>query len=430
MSSDFAILHVALNPVTGPWSVLRDLAVAQAKSGLYASVGIGVIHSRKWPASYAAELRGLGLPFFKASTLESFGTAQFVWQRLQKPPIGAWAQQLARQSRCERVIVHFHNAWMSGVFMPLHPKPACLVRCVATFHGVNAQLDGQPLRHRLHRWMAARLPRYGARLTSVDASNLPLAKKILGLNPASFTVIANGVADDPESRCAPWTGAVVPSPSPSIQHPASSIQTPPPRLPAPVSSLKVAHSPLPTPLCQLPTPDVFTVGHIGSIMERKGWRIAAEAVLKLRAEGLKIRLLIAGAGPEEEAARQLAAASGGAVEFLGHVSQPRRNLLPKLHALSVMSRHEGLPMTIIEAMAAGVPVVATAVGGIPEAVMDGRTGFLIPRSAESLAESLRCLYQSTGLWRSMSTGTRERFERQFEISHIVKQYDAVYRKNN
>jgi len=374
-----AVLHVALNPVTGPWSVMRDLALAQAKSGLYGAVGLGVIHSRKWPANYDAELQSLGLPFFKAGTLESFGTAQFVWQRFQKPPIGAWAEELAKQSGCGRMIVHFHNAWMSGVFLPLHPPPTCPVRCVATFHGVNAQLDGRPLRRWLHRWMAARLPRYGARLTSVDKSNLPLAEKVLGLNPTLFTAIPNGVVDDPESKGAVWNGK-----------------------------------------------GEFSVGQIGSITERKGWRLAADTVLQLRAEGFNIRLIIAGAGPEEEQANLLAKASGGSIEFLGHVHQPRRNLLPKLHALSVMSRHEGLPMTIIEAMSAGVPVVATAVGGIPEAVADGQTGYLIPRSMEELAKKLRHLYESPELWRTMSHRTRERFERQFEISHIVKQYDAVY----
>jgi glycosyltransferase involved in cell wall biosynthesis len=378
--SKTAVLHVTLNPVTGPWSVMRDLAVAQTKSGLYGAVGLGVIHSRKWPANYDLELQNLGLPFFKADTLESFGSAQFVWQRLQKPPIGAWTQELARQSGSGRVIVHFHNAWMSGVFLPLHPTPVCPVCYVATFHGVNAELDYRPLRRWLHRGMAARLPRHGARLTSVDNSNLPLAEKILGLNPALFTVIPNGVVDDPESKGAVWNGE-----------------------------------------------GELTVGHIGSITERKGWRLAADAVLQLRAEGLKIRLIIAGSGSEEGQATQMAKATGGAIEFLGHIRQPRRNLFPRLHVLSVMSRHEGLPMTIIEAMAAGVPVVATAVGGIPEAVTDGETGFLIPRNVEALVKSLRQWHESPELWRRMSDGSRERFERQFEISHIVKQYDAIYR---
>jgi len=373
------LLHVALNPVTGPWSVMRDLALAQAGSGRYAAVGMGVVHSRKWPENYDVELRGLGLPFFKSTTLDSFGTAQFLWQRLQTPPIGRWADELARRSQATRVIVHFHNAWMSGVFLPLRPRPAVPTRCVATFHGVNAQLGGRPLRHFLHRWMSARLPRYGATLTSVDKSNLPLAESVLGLDPARFTVIPNGVADDAESTAPIWTGE-----------------------------------------------GDFTVAHIGSITERKGWRLAADAVLQLRAEGLKIRLLVAGAGGEADQARQLADASGGAIEFLGHVPRPRRQLLPRIHGLSVMSRHEGLPMTIIEAMAAGVPVVATGVGGIPEAVTDGATGFIIPRGVPELAAALRRWLQSPELWRTMSAGARARFEQQFQIDGIVNQYDAFY----
>ena len=265
------------------------------------------------------------------------------------------------------------------MFLPIRESQSGQIRIVATFHGVNAQLEDRPIRHALHRWMAARLPRYGARLTSVDSSNLPLAEKILGLRPDLFTVIPNGVGDDPEAKSAVWRGE-----------------------------------------------GEFTVGHIGSITERKGWRLAAEAVLQLRKEGIKIRLIIAGSGPEEEAATQMARASGGAVEFLGHVQQPRKNLLPRLHALLVMSRHEGLPMTIIEAMAAGVPVVATAVGGIPEAVTDGQNGFLIPRTTKDLVKALRILHQTPQLWQEVSRHTRERFVRNFEISHIVKQYDAVY----
>ena len=148
--------------------------------------------------------------------------------------------------------------------------------------------------------------------------------------------------------------------------------------------------------------------------------------MQLRAEGLRIRLVVAGTGPEEVQVREMAAASGGAIEFLGHVSLPRKIIFPRLHALSIMSHHEGFPMTMIEAMASGVPVIATAVGGIPEAITDGQTGFLIPRSVDELVRTLRRLYQSPELWRSVSAATRERFQRQFEISHIVKQYDAVY----
>lgn len=374
-----SVLHVALNPVTGPWSVMWNLALAQARSGRYGAVGMGVVHSAKWPAAYDEELKNLGLPFFKAATLECFGTAQFLWQRIQRPPVGNWAQQLAAAGGTDSVVVHFHNAWMSGVFLPLRPPPKIKIRFVATVHGVNAELAGRPARRWLHRRMAARLPRHGVRLTSVDRGNLPLAEKILGLDAKLFAPVANGVPDDPEARSTPWNGA-----------------------------------------------GEFVVGHIGSISEQKGWRLAADAVMKLRRQGLPISLLVAGAGPEADAAREIAKASGGGVEFLGHVPNPRKKLLPRLHALAVMSRHEGLPMTIIEAMAAGVPVVATAVGGIPEAIEQNKSGLLVPRSADDLASALQRLHGSPDLCRALGAAARERFERQFEISQIVRAYHAVY----
>lgn len=374
-----AVLHVALNPVTGPWSVLRDLALAQSRSKLYSAVGIGVIHSHRWPASYDTELKNLGLPFFKAKTLQCFGTGQFLWQRLQKPPLAEWVKSLADQSGAKRVVVHFHNAWMSGVFLPLKPLNGLTVTCVSTIHGVNAELNDKPARRWLHRRMAARLPRYAVRLTSVDRSNLPLAERILGLNPALFTVVPNGVASDSGSNGKIWQG----------------------------------HG-------------EFVVGQIGTVAENKGWRLAAEAVSQLRAAGVPIRLLIAGTGPEAAAAEQMAASSGGAVEYLGHVSQPRLTLLPQLHALSVLSRHEGLPMTLIEAMAAGVPAIATPVGGIPEAIDDGQTGFLISRDGQELAKALRQLYDNPDLWQRLSRAARAKFESCFDLGHVVKRYDAVY----
>src|SRR5690349_6742536 len=114
-----AVLHVALEPTSGVWSVMRDVSQAQAASGRYRAVAMGVIASSKWPAIYAEQLNHLGLPSFRSRTLNTFGTAQFLWQRFQRPPIGAWAGELMRMSGADSVVVHFHNAWLSGVFLPL-----------------------------------------------------------------------------------------------------------------------------------------------------------------------------------------------------------------------------------------------------------------------------------------------------------------------
>jgi glycosyltransferase involved in cell wall biosynthesis len=358
---------------------MRDLALAQAASGRYSAVGLGVITSNDWPSECDRELTQTELPIYRARTIKAFGTAQFLWQRFQRPPIRNWIDDLMIKSRATRMVIHFHNAWMSGVFLPLRNSASGPIRTVATFHGVNAMLHGKPVRRFLHRWMATRLTRFKARLTSVDHANLGLAEKILGLSPDLFTVIPNGVPDEPGAQAKAWHGE-----------------------------------------------GEFRMGHVGSITERKGWRIGAEAVLQLAAEGRRVRYLIAGSGPEASEAQALGRQHPNVIEFLGHVQQPRRNLMPKLHALLVMSAHEGLPMSIIEAMAAGLPVLATSVGGNPEAVADGTTGYLIHRSVEELTEKLRQLYASPEIWQTMSRHTRARFEQQFEIGQIMKQYEAVY----
>jgi len=373
-----AVLHVMLNPLTGPWNVMRQLCMAQQDALLYSEVALGLITDSSWPAAYEEELKDLSIRAYRRRTFRIFGTAQQLLQFVFRPGIERWVEDLAARSGAGRVIVHFHNSWISGVFLPLRSKQVSLTS-VATFHGMTAQLNGRPVRRWLHRWMASRLPRYGAWLTSVDAANLGLADTVLRLNPKLFRLVANGVADMPHVRCSEWLNE-----------------------------------------------GEFRVGHVGSITERKGWRLAADAVLRLRAEGLNVRLLIAGLGPEEDQVQAMAREHPEAIEFLGHVTNPRSNLLPRLHALSIMSVHEGLPMTLIEAMSVGLPVVATDVGGIPEAVTNNKTGLLIPRKSEELAEAIRTLYQSPEKCSRLGMASRAEFERRFELRHIVKEYDAVY----
>lgn len=373
-----AILHIALDPVTGPWSVMRELALAQMQSGRYVGVGLGVIASSHWPTRYRDEAKSLPLSFYESPTMAAFGTAKFVWQRLKRPPLESWIRRFAEETGAERVICHFHNAWMSGVFLPLPQIRGVEVDAVATFHGVNADLEGKRLRHALHRWMARRFLRFGATLTSVDADNLERAKDLFGLDPMLFTVIPNGVPV-PERTGLAWTGE-----------------------------------------------DELVVGHLGSISEQKGWRIAAEAVQQVAATGRRIRMLIAGAGPQEEEAREAAAASDGIVEFVGHVAKPARDFLPRLHAMVAMSRHEGLPMSILEGLAAGLPVFSTAVGGIPDVLGDGKAGLLLERNPEALVQALLSLYDHPPRQLKLAKGAHAVFRERFEISQIVEKYHSLY----
>ncbi len=123
---------------------------------------------------------------------------------------------------------------------------------------------------------------------------------------------------------------------------------------------------------------------VGRLRIRKGVEVLFEA-LRARAEGgaRPARLLIAGDGEHRAAleakATELGLAASGAVSFVGRSSAPRvAGLLSRASALVVPSTYEGMPLVVLEAMAAGVPVVASRVSGIPEVVVDGETGWLVP----------------------------------------------------
>jgi glycosyltransferase involved in cell wall biosynthesis len=114
------------------------------------------------------------------------------------------------------------------------------------------------------------------------------------------------------------------------------------------------------------------------------------------------------------------------VHFLGQVSDvPALLKQARLFVLSSLS--EGISLTILEAMARGLPVVATRAGGSPEVVVDGETGLLVaPGDAASLTEALLSLGRDTKLGRRMGLAGRRRVEAGFDVRHMVQSYEALY----
>ena len=88
---------------------------------------------------------------------------------------------------------------------------------------------------------------------------------------------------------------------------------------------------------------------------------------------------------------------------------------------------EGFPVSVLEAMAASLPVVATPVGAIPDAIRDGREGHLVPvRDASALAEKLSELVENPEGRRAMGRAARERVERHFSVEVVVAELEALY----
>ena len=138
--------------------------------------------------------------------------------------------------------------------------------------------------------------------------------------------------------------------------------------------------------------------------------------------------VVVGDGPErarlEAIAGQLELAER--VQFVGH----QRDVRPWLAALDVFvlsSDWEGMSNALLEAMAAGLPVVATRVGGNPEVVVDGVTGLLVPPSdPDALAEAIVRLLRDPALRRRMGRAGRRRVEEHFNIEETVRRTEEVY----
>jgi glycosyltransferase involved in cell wall biosynthesis len=138
--------------------------------------------------------------------------------------------------------------------------------------------------------------------------------------------------------------------------------------------------------------------------------------------------LLAGEGGERPRLEAQARALGiaGRVRFLGH-----RDDVPELLAacdlLVLPSLYEGLPLSVLEAMAAGRPVVATAVGGTDEAVLHGETGLLVPAAAPAaLAEAIRHLLGDPGRAARMGQAGRARASREFSMARMIREVAGVY----
>jgi len=176
--------------------------------------------------------------------------------------------------------------------------------------------------------------------------------------------------------------------------------------------------------------DALVVGTAARLEPVKDLETLLRAIQSLRAQTPDVRLVIFGDGPERAALEAQARSQGIAesVLFAGH-RQDVRALLPALDIFVNCSVSEGISLTILEAMAAALPVVATAVGGTPEVVVPGVTGTLVPaREPGQLAAALSEIAESAPLRTRFGMEGRRRVIEDFHIDRMVDAYVAQYRR--
>ncbi len=170
---------------------------------------------------------------------------------------------------------------------------------------------------------------------------------------------------------------------------------------------------------------------VGRLRIRKGVEVLLEALRELRREIPGAALRIAGDGEHRAALERAAADLGPAVAFLGTRDAARvRTLLRGAAALVVPSIYEGMPLVVLEAMEAGAPVVASAVSGIPEVVVDGETGWLVPpEDPRALARALEAVLTDPGEARRRGEAGRRRVDERYRPAVAAASWRAAIERS-
>ena len=177
-------------------------------------------------------------------------------------------------------------------------------------------------------------------------------------------------------------------------------------------------------------PERFVVGWIGRMTGVKQTHDLLAALAELRAGGVDAGLLVVGDGPDragfEQRARELDLVRH--CLFLGY----QEDVAPwyaAMDAVALPSGNEGTPVTVIEALAAGKPVVAYEVGGVPDVVREGVDGFLVePGSTSGMAERLAQLAADRELGRRLGEAGRERVLERYGVGRLLDDVDQLYRE--
>jgi glycosyltransferase involved in cell wall biosynthesis len=173
----------------------------------------------------------------------------------------------------------------------------------------------------------------------------------------------------------------------------------------------------------------FVVGWVGRMTGVKRTDDVLEALRLLRGRGVDAVLVLVGDGPDREHVERRASELGivRSCLFLGY-QEDVSGWYRAFDAMILPSANEGTPVVVIEALAAGCPVVATSVGGVPDVVREGVDGFLVPpRDTEALAERLVRLAEDPELRARMGAAGRESVPSRYAVERLVGDIDELYR---
>lgn len=290
----------------------------------------------------------------------------------------AWGRLYALMTRESIDVVHAH--------MPRASVPGALLARLARVpvvvsHEHGSALEGKRVRTFLDREVVARLSTTMIAVSQWDRRNLIARERI----PAEqIRVLANGIA----------------------------------------ASETVA--PGPTVLAR--TAGTHLIGAVGRLYPEKGHEYLIEAVALLRASGYSVRCVILGEGPQAGELQALIErlGLGEQVQLLGRRDDVDR-ILRELDVAVLCSIREGSPLAMLEYMAAGAPIVATGVGGVPELIDDSVHGLLVSGAdPQALSDGIARLLDDRALAERLGSAARERRAAEFDLDGLVRRIEQLY----
>jgi glycosyltransferase involved in cell wall biosynthesis len=178
------------------------------------------------------------------------------------------------------------------------------------------------------------------------------------------------------------------------------------------------------------TKDELVVGYLGRLSEEKGLRYLIEAIALLQKENQEIRLLLVGKGPQQEELVRLSKTMKieKKVIFAGFQTDTAK-WLAAMDIFALPSLTEGSPMALLEAMAIGLPVVASAVGGVPIIIKNKENGILVlPMDTPALLDALRHLLENTVIIDSLGKAAKHTIESKYSLNTWSRSIGNIYQQ--
>lgn len=175
--------------------------------------------------------------------------------------------------------------------------------------------------------------------------------------------------------------------------------------------------------------DGLAIGTVATLRREKNLAVLIEAAAKLMADFAELRLLIVGAGPEEDALKRAADRTGfkSRIEFTGGTTEPER-FLAQMDVFALSSDTEQMPLSVLEAMASGLPVASFELGDVAQMVAEENRNFVSgkPGDERILRETLRSLLMSPELRKQLGSANRARAVSNYDETLMIERYARLF----